>query len=60
MRYLLDTNTWIHYLKRAGSLVEARLRRTPANHVAVCSIVWAELYWPSSESNAHTSSSRQC
>jgi tRNA(fMet)-specific endonuclease VapC len=27
MRYLLDTNTWIHYLKRVGSPVEAaRLR----------------------------------
>jgi predicted nucleic acid-binding protein len=39
MRYLLDTNTWIHYLKRVGSPVEARLRQTPAAEVAV----WAEL-----------------
>jgi len=43
MHYLLDTNTWIHYLKRPGSPVEARLRRTPVSDVAVCSIVWAEL-----------------
>jgi tRNA(fMet)-specific endonuclease VapC len=43
VRYLLDTNTWIYYLKRAGSSVEERLRKTPANDVAVCSIVWAEL-----------------
>jgi len=43
MRYLLDTNTWIHYLKRPGSLVERRLRQTPSEDVAVCSVVWAEL-----------------
>lgn len=43
MRYLVDTNAWIHYLKHAGSAVEARLRRTPAQEVAVCSVVWAEL-----------------
>jgi tRNA(fMet)-specific endonuclease VapC len=43
MRYLLDTNTWIHYLKHAGSPVEARLRQTPASDVAVCSVVRAEL-----------------
>ena len=43
MRYLLDTNAWIHYLKHSGSPVEARLRRTPAQEVAVCSVVLAEL-----------------
>ena len=43
MRYLLDTNAWIHYLKHAGSPVEARLHRTPAQEIAVCSVVWAEL-----------------
>lgn len=43
MRYLVDTNTWIQYLKRAGSPVETHLRQTPASEVAVCSIVWAEL-----------------
>jgi tRNA(fMet)-specific endonuclease VapC len=43
MRYLVDTNTWIFYLKRADSPVEARLKQTPAAEVAVCSVVWAEL-----------------
>jgi len=43
MRCLLDTNTWIHYLKRPGSPVEARLRQTPVSEVVVCSVVWAEL-----------------
>ena len=42
MRYLLDTNVWIHYLKSAPP-VEKRLRQTPARDIAVCSVVWAEL-----------------
>ena len=42
MRYLLDTNVWIHYLKSAAP-VEERLRQTPARDIAVCSVVWAEL-----------------
>ena len=42
MRYLLDTNVWIHYLKSAAP-VEDRLRQTPARDIAVCSVVWAEL-----------------
>jgi tRNA(fMet)-specific endonuclease VapC len=43
MRYLVDTNIWIHYLKTAGSPVESRLRRMPASDIAVCSVVLAEL-----------------
>jgi tRNA(fMet)-specific endonuclease VapC len=43
MRYLIDTNIWIFYLKHSSSPVVARLRNTPASEVAVCSIVWAEL-----------------
>ncbi len=43
MRYLIDTNIWIFYLKQSNSIVEKRLRRTPAREIAVCSIVWAEL-----------------
>jgi tRNA(fMet)-specific endonuclease VapC len=39
MTYLLDTNTWIHYLKRPGSPIEARLRATPEVRVAVCWVV---------------------
>jgi len=42
IRYLLDTNVWIHYLKGVAPVV-ARLRSTPANEIAACSIVWAEL-----------------
>ncbi|MDY0168450.1 MAG: type II toxin-antitoxin system VapC family toxin [Thermoguttaceae bacterium] len=43
MRYLLDTNTWIHYLKSVASPVEARLRQIPVGQVVVCSVVRAEL-----------------
>jgi len=43
MRYLLDTNVWIVYLKRPESPVEMRLRATPASEIAVCSVIWAEL-----------------
>jgi len=43
MRYLVDTNAWIFYLKHFGSPVEARLRQTPVRDIAVCSVVWAEL-----------------
>jgi predicted nucleic acid-binding protein len=43
MRYLVDTNIWIRYLKHAGSAIEAKLRITPVAEVAVCSVVWAEL-----------------
>lgn len=43
MRYLIDTNTWILYLKQVGSPVELRLRQTLAADIAVCSVVWAEL-----------------
>ena len=43
MRYLADSNVWIHYLKRRNSAVEAKLRTTPVADIAVCSVVWAEL-----------------
>ena len=43
MRYLLDTNIWIFYLKNASSLVGTRLRNTSASDIAVCSVVRAEL-----------------
>jgi tRNA(fMet)-specific endonuclease VapC len=43
MRYLPDTNVWIQHLKQVTSLVSARLMRTPAAAIAVCSIVWAEI-----------------
>jgi tRNA(fMet)-specific endonuclease VapC len=43
MRYLLDTNIWIFYLKNSSSLVGHRLRNTSASDIAVCSVVLAEL-----------------
>ena len=43
MRYLLDTNTWIIYLKQVETKVRERLEQTPPAEVAVCSVVWAEL-----------------
>lgn len=43
MRYLLDTNILIFYLKNPSSLVGTRLRNTSASEIAVCSVVRAEL-----------------
>lgn len=44
MRYLADTNVWIHYLKSRNSLVEAKLRSIHANEIVICSLIKAELY----------------
>lgn len=43
MRYLLDTNILVFYLKNPSSLVGTRLRNTSASEIAVCSVVRAEL-----------------
>jgi tRNA(fMet)-specific endonuclease VapC len=43
MRYLIDTNIWIYYLKRPFSTVRTRLAEHPINDIAVCSVVLAEL-----------------
>lgn len=43
MRYLLDTNIWIFYLKNPSSPVGTRLRNTSSSDIAVCSVVRAEL-----------------
>lgn len=43
MPYLLDTNSWIHYLKHADSPVRAKLQGLQPADVAGCSIVRAEL-----------------
>lgn len=42
-RFLVDTNVWIHYLKGVNTIVESRLRSTPAEQITVCSVIWAEL-----------------
>ena len=43
MRFVLDTNIWIFYLKNPTSPVGSRLKSTPVNEIVTCSIVWAEL-----------------
>lgn len=43
MRYLLDTNAWIVYLKGRQTNIRARLEGTPRNQITTCSVVWAEL-----------------
>jgi tRNA(fMet)-specific endonuclease VapC len=43
MRYLLDTNIWIIYLKNFSTKVRTRLTSTAPSDIAVCSVVWAEL-----------------
>lgn len=43
MRYLVDTNIWIFYLKNPSSLVGTRLRNTSASDIAIYSVVRAEL-----------------
>jgi tRNA(fMet)-specific endonuclease VapC len=43
MKYLIDTNLWIVYLKQASTEVRARLEQTAPSEIAVCSVVWAEL-----------------
>lgn len=43
MRYLLDTNIWIFYLKATATPVRARLEQTSPTDIATCSIVCAEL-----------------
>ena len=43
MRYLLDTNIWIFYLKNQDSSLGRKLKRTAAAEITICSIVLAEL-----------------
>lgn len=43
MSYLLDTNSWIHYLKHSDSPIRARLAAIQPSAVLSCSIVKAEL-----------------
>lgn len=43
MRYLLDTNIWIIYLKAVETTIRQRLEQTSLDEIATCSIVWAEL-----------------
>ncbi|PSF33047.1 VapC toxin family PIN domain ribonuclease [Aphanothece hegewaldii CCALA 016] len=45
MRYLLDSNTCIIYLKYSNSTIRNRLDSLLSNDVAVCSVVKAELFY---------------
>ncbi len=43
MAYLLDSNSWIHYLKHANSPIRTRLASLAPMDVVTCSLVRAEL-----------------
>jgi tRNA(fMet)-specific endonuclease VapC len=43
MAFLLDTNSWIHYLKFADSPIRTRLAALTPGEVLSCSVVRAEL-----------------
>lgn len=43
MAWLLDTNSWIHYLKHADSPIRARLQAVQPGEILSCSVVRAEL-----------------
>ncbi len=45
MRYLLDTNIWIAYLKGGNITVRRRLESSDRTDIAVCSVVWGELLY---------------
>ena len=43
--YLLDTNTCIGYLNGTAIHVLSKMQATPAQEIAVCSVVKAELFY---------------
>jgi len=43
MRYLLDTNAWILYLKDSNSPIRAKLSKVSPREIVTCSIVLSEL-----------------
>jgi predicted nucleic acid-binding protein len=43
MSYLLDTNSWIHYLKHVSSPIRTRLEGLQPGVVVSCSVVLSEL-----------------
>ena len=43
MPYLLDTNAWIHYLKRSDSPIRVRLAALQPIDIVTCAIVRSEL-----------------
>ena len=51
MRYLLDSNACIHYLKFQYGNVRKRLQTISIQDVAVCSVVKAEMFYGAARSN---------
>lgn len=45
MKFLLDTNTCIIYMRGKNSTLKQKLETTPTKDIAVCSIVKAELFY---------------
>jgi tRNA(fMet)-specific endonuclease VapC len=45
MRYLLDTNIWILYLKGGHPMLRAKLEVTDRRDIVTCPVVWAELLY---------------
>ena len=43
--YLLDTNACICIIKNTSSLLIDKLKQTDCNHIKLCSVVKAELYY---------------
>ena len=43
--FLLDSNAWITFLRKPGSLVVPRLKAKRRDEIRVCSVVVAELYY---------------
>ena len=52
MRYLLDTNAWIHYIRDPRSAIRTKLQLRSPPEVVVCSVVKAEL-WHGAEKYAN-------
>lgn len=45
MTYLLDTNSWIAYLRQSAPTVVQRVQQTSPSDIRLCSVVLAELYY---------------
>jgi tRNA(fMet)-specific endonuclease VapC len=45
MRYLLDTNIWILYLKGGHPQLRERLEATERSAIVTCPVVWGELLY---------------
>jgi tRNA(fMet)-specific endonuclease VapC len=51
LSYLLDTNTWIAFLRWQNPGVLTRLKRHPADEILLCSVVVAELWFGAERSD---------